>query len=80
MLFSFSKNWLLFMFLGIYVEYLLLNSLFSSGSCGAKMQTLQSQDTTDVLMYLLRLKQIKQQGSMIMPPSITKLNFIRVRV
>jgi hypothetical protein len=44
------------------------------------MQLLQSLDIINVLMYLLKLRQIKLLRNMIMPLSTSRLTFIKVRV
>ncbi|MBA0676041.1 hypothetical protein Goari_017551 [Gossypium aridum] len=53
---------------------------FLRDSCGAKMLILQSRDTTDDLMSLWRLKQIKLQENMIIPRLMSRWIFIKKRV
>ncbi|XP_031249765.1 uncharacterized protein LOC116107614 [Pistacia vera] len=54
---------------------LLQTIIFSSDFCGAKMLLLQSQDTTDALTCLWRLKLTKLQENMTTPLLITRWNF-----
>jgi hypothetical protein len=49
-------------------EYCTYFLSYSSGTCGGKMLLLQFLDITDALMCLWKLRQIKLQANMKMPP------------